>query len=213
MTRRATFGDFATSVTQHLRLLQWPNVPSAAGERTNAATVVADLSCAVHALSCYAEDVSGVFEAEYLAGDRELGVWVRAAARAREALTIAAAALPAALRPEEVVSANALRRGSGDLRAATRSMTLGRDLLHTHETIQSDRSTVGGSEWTPVISSAPVACAILHEVGGWARQIAGHAYPSAWSARHWLRPLGPSARRRNDVLCAKASSGCSTPSR
>lgn len=176
MTRRATFGDFATSVTQHLRRVQWATVSSAAVERADAAADVADLSRAVHALACYAEDVSGALDAEYLAGDRELGAWVRADTRAREALATADAALPAALRPEEVTSVNKPRRGSGDLRAATRSMTLGRDLLHTHDTIQTGRLTADGSEWTPVISSAPVACAILHEVGGWARHIAGHAY-------------------------------------
>jgi len=175
MTRRATFGDFARSVTQHLRRLQWPTVSTAPGERADAAADVADLSRAVHTLACYAEDVSGALDAEYLAGDRQLGVWVRAATRAREALATAEAALSAA-GPEEDVSANRPRWGSGDLRAATRSMTLGRDLLHTHDTIQTGRLTAGGSEWMPVVSSGPVACAILHEVGHWARHIAGHAY-------------------------------------
>jgi len=190
MTRRATFGDFAASVTQHLRRLQWASAPSAAGARANAADDVADLCHALHALACYAKDVSGVLDSEYVAGDRELGVWVRAATRVREALATAEAALPVAPRPEEEGNANGSRWGSGDLRAATRSMTLGRDLLHTHETIQSGRSTAGGSEWTPVISSAPVACAILHEVGGWSRQIAGHAYRISGTANC------PAAQRR-----------------
>lgn len=176
MTRRATFGDFATSVSQHLRRLQWPTASSAAGERADATADVANLSRAVHALARYAEDVSGALDAEYLAGDRDLGVWVRAATRAHEALAIAEAALPAALGPEEVISADRQRRGSGDLRAAARSMTLGRDLLRTHETIRVGRVTASGSEWTPVVSSGLVACAILHEIGGWARQIASHAY-------------------------------------
>ncbi len=175
MTRRATFGDFAANVRHHLRRLQWAAVPSASGERANAAGELADLIRAVHALAGYAEDVSGALDAEYLAGDRQLGAWVRAATRVRQALATAEAALPAA-GPEEDVSANRPRCGSGDLRAATRSMTLGRDLLHTHEAIQAGRVTAGGSEWTPVVPSGPVACAILHEVGSWARQIAGHAY-------------------------------------
>jgi len=175
MTRRATFGDFATSVTRHLRRLQWPTVSSAAGERADAAADFAALSRAVHALAGYAEDVSGALDTEYLAGDRQLGAWVRAATRVRQALATAEAALPAA-GPEEDVSANRRRWGSGDLHAATRSMTLGRDLLHTHDTIQTGCLTAGGSEWTPVVPSGPVACAILHEVGSWARQIAGHAY-------------------------------------
>ena len=148
MTRRATFGDFAAYVRHHLRRLQWAAVPSASGERADAAAELADLSRAVHALACYAQDVSGALDAEYLAGDRQLGVWVRAATRVRQALATAEAALPAA-GPEDAVSANRPRRGSGDLRAATRSMTLGRDLLHTHETIQASRVTAGGSEWTP----------------------------------------------------------------
>jgi len=176
MTRRAAFGDFAASVTQHLRRLQWPTAPSAAGERANAADGIADLSRAVHALAGYAKDVSGVLDAEYLTGDRELGAWVRAATRVRQALETAEAALPAAPSPEEAIGASRPRGGRGDLRAATRSMTLGRDLLHTHATTQADLVTASGSEWTPVVFSAPVACAILHEVGGWARQIAGHAY-------------------------------------
>ena len=199
MTRRATFGDFATSVTQRLRLLQWSAVPSATDERAGAAGDVADLSRAVHALARYAEDASEALDAEYLAGDRELGAWVRAATRAREALATAEAALPAA-GPEEIINADRPRRGSGDLGAATRSMTLGRDLLHTHETIETGRVITGGSEWTPVVSSAPVACAILHEVGSWARQIAGHAYRLSGTAS------SPAAERRALSAVGKALS-------
>jgi hypothetical protein len=89
MTRRATFGDFATSAAHHLRRLQWA-WPSAA-DRADAADVVADLSHAVHALACYADDVSRMLEHEDV--DRQLGVWVRATARTREGLAATKEAL------------------------------------------------------------------------------------------------------------------------
>lgn len=174
MTRRATFGDFATSAEHHLRRLQW-TWPTG-GDRAAAGDVVADLSRAVHALACYADDAVRVLDADQLARDRQLGIWVRAATQTREALVTAEAALPAAPGPEGDVSNGRPGRGSGDLRGATRSMTLGRDLLHTHDAFATGRLAAGGSEWTPVVSSAPVTCAVLREAGGWTRQIAGHAY-------------------------------------
>jgi hypothetical protein len=189
MTRRATFGDFATSAAQHLRRLQWA-WPSAGPDRAGSADVVADLSRAMHALARYADDVCRALDEARLAGDRQLGVWVRAAAQTREGLAAAQAALPVAPRPRDGTSPGRPRRGSDDLRAATHSMTLGRDLLHTHDTIETGHSPVGGSELTPVISSAPVACAILHETGGWTRQIAGYAYRMSSAAGR------PAAERR-----------------
>jgi hypothetical protein len=94
----------------------------------------------------------------------------------------AEAALSTAAGPEGDVSNGRPGSGSGDLRGATRSMTLGRDLLHTHDTIPAGCLAAGGSEWTPVVSSAPVTCAVLHEAGGWTRQIAGHAYRTSSAA-------------------------------
>lgn len=151
----------------------------------------------MHALVSYANDVRRVLDAGQLAGDRQLGVWVRAATQARQALASAEAALPA-LGPDEGLSTSRPRRGSGDLRAATRAMTLGRDLLHTHDAFPAGRLTAGGSEWTPVVSSAPVACAILHEVGGWSRQITSYAYRMSCIASR------PAAERRTLSTAAKA---------
>jgi hypothetical protein len=182
MTRRASFGDFAADATQHLQQLRWLRRPSDVTDRAIARDVVADLSRAVHPLVGFAEDACRALDAEYLAGDRQLGVWIRAATQAREALAAAETALSATNGLENGASADRRRRGSVHLRAAARSMTLGRDLLHTHDAIHGGHMTVAGSEWTPVISSAPVACAILHETGGWARQIAGYAYPLSATA-------------------------------
>jgi hypothetical protein len=175
MTRRATFGDFSASAAQHLLRLQrtWP---SAGPDRAGSADVVADLSRAVHALTCYADDAVRVLDADQLARDRQLGIWVRAATQTREALVTAEAALPVAPGPDDGTSPRRPHWESDDLRGATHSMMLGRDLLHTHDAIPTGRLVSGGSEWTPVVSSAPVTCAVLHEAGGWTRRIAGHAY-------------------------------------
>jgi hypothetical protein len=172
MTGRATFGDFAASAAHHLRRLKW-TWPSAAG-RANPGDVVADLSRAVHALACYADDVCRALEDQH--SDRQLGVWVRAATQTREALVTAEATLSTSAGFEGDVSNGRPGWGNGNLRGATRSMMLGRDLLHTHDACDTGRLAAGGSEWTPVVSSAPVTCAVLHELGGWTRQIAGHAY-------------------------------------
>jgi hypothetical protein len=182
MTRRASFGDFAADATQHLQQLRWLRRPSDVTDRAIAPDVVADLIHAVHALAGLAEDACRALDAEYLAGDRQLGVWIRAATQAREALATAETALSATHGLEDGASADRRRWGSGHLRAAARSMTLGRDLLHTYDAMHAGRMTVARSEWTPVVSSAPVACAILHETGGWARQIAEYAYPLSATA-------------------------------
>jgi hypothetical protein len=116
--------------------------------------------------------------------DRQLGVWVRAAAQTREGLAAAQAALPAAPGSDDGVSTGRRHRGSDDLRAATLSIVPGRDLLHTHDPIGTGRRTAGRSEWTPVVRSAPVACAVLHETGGWTRQIAGYAYRTSSTASY-----------------------------
>jgi hypothetical protein len=101
MTRRATFGEFATSAAQHLRRLQWTRA-SAPADRADAGDVVAGLSRAVHALARYADDVCRALEHQH--SDRQLGIWVRAATQTREGLAAAQAALPVAPGPDDGTS-------------------------------------------------------------------------------------------------------------
>lgn len=71
------------------------------------------------------------------------------------------------------------------------AMTLGRDLLHTHLGARRGEIIKYPSEWTPVISSAPMASALLHQVGGWARELA----PSASRAAA-MSPSAPAQDQR-----------------
>jgi hypothetical protein len=127
--------------------------------------------------------------------DHSFGAWVRAAGLARDAFATADTSWPAdaAEVAEPEYDRKAGRQETG-LRAAAWAMTLGRDLLHTHLDPQP-----GGrpSDWTPVVTSPPVACALLHQVGRWARQIAPYAGHVAITGRG----LTSTERRSLYVAC------------
>ena len=58
------------------------------------------------------------------------------------------------------------------LDAAAGALAAGRDLLHTHVAVRPDGSRLERSEWAPVVTSVPVARALLLELGLWAGRIA-----------------------------------------
>ena len=107
-------------------------------------------------------------------------VWNQALAQGRVAVRSAVAVLNcercAAVWPQLRDDPGAIRSGSlaGRLAAAVTSLTVARDLLHTHFTADPDGLRAERSDWAPVIASAPVNRALL----------AGLADHLAAAARH-----------------------------
>jgi hypothetical protein len=175
MTDRATFGDFAATASRQLELLRNCAIAQRSGRASarTSADICSGIRRAVHTMVGYADDAGRVLDALPRSERRSFTPWIRAAEVTRTALTDA----DACLRPH----AGARRRAGHPrpdpdaLSAAVRAMTLGRDLLHTHLGPRSGENLGHRSEWAPVVTSAPIACALLHHVGGWARQLAPHA--------------------------------------
>jgi hypothetical protein len=175
MTDRATFGDFAATASRQLELLRNCAIAQRSGRASarTSADICSGIRRAVHTMVGYADDAGRVLDALPRSERRSFTPWIRAAEVTRTALTDA----DACLRPY----AGARRRAGHPrpdpdaLSAAVRAMTLGRDLLHTHLGPRSGENLGHRSEWAPVVTSAPIACALLHHVGGWARQLAPHA--------------------------------------
>jgi hypothetical protein len=94
-------------------------------------------------------------------------VWNQALAQGRAAMRSAAADLAcercAVVWPQLRDRPRAIRSDSlaGRLAAAVRSLTVARDLLHTHFTAGPDGLRAEHSDWAPVIASAPVNRALL----------------------------------------------------
>jgi hypothetical protein len=94
-------------------------------------------------------------------------VWNQALANGRGAVRRAAAYLDcercAAVWPQLREGLAVIRSDSfaGRLAAAVTSLTVARDLLHTHFTAGPDGQRAEHSDWAPVISSAPVNRALL----------------------------------------------------
>jgi hypothetical protein len=108
-------------------------------------------------------------------------VWNQALAEGRGAMRSAAALLDcercAAVWPQLREGPGAIRSDSlaGRLAAAVTSLTVARDLLHTHFTAGPDGQRAEHSDWAPVIASAPVNRALLaglaEHLGAAARQV------------------------------------------
>jgi hypothetical protein len=193
MTGRATFGDFADGARA---LLRGPAGPAdlAVGGGTPAARAgpvrefTRSMDRVVTVLARYAADVTAVLAPEASPEENLPATWSNASLQARKAIHNAAAYLqptPAYTGPPDHPHTTdpAARR----LDAATALLAAGNDLLHTHVAARPDRTRVDRSEWAPVVTSPPVARALLLELGLWARRIATHG------AR--LALPGPAARR------------------
>jgi len=108
-------------------------------------------------------------------------VWNQALAQGRGAVRSAAAHLDcercAVVWPQLREGPGAIRSDSlaGRLAAAVTSLTVARDLLHTHFTADPDGQRAEHSDWAPVIASAPVNRALLaglaDHLGAAARQV------------------------------------------
>jgi hypothetical protein len=91
---------------------------------------------------------------------------------ARLALNRAAQSLrPAAAGMPDAVDGDA-HPAVGHLSAAADHLAAGRDLLHTHFTHDPDGARTGSSYWAPVITSGPVAAALLAELASYAQNLA-----------------------------------------
>lgn len=188
MTGRATFGEFATTTTRRLgelrRGIDLPDWPGSAGVCVD---VPAAVRAAMRTLTGYVEDGWGVLGDERLAGRAELRPWIRAASQVSQHLGKSEAFLQAESgggdQRREDRQVDQADKAAGGLRAAVQTMQLGRDLLHTHLETRLAAVMQGGSEWTPVVTSAPVAGALLDRIAGWASQIAPFAGRVATSGR------------------------------
>ena len=183
MTSRPVFGDFAGAAGRQLATPPCQLL----GARVNASggTTVGDVSdgvrAAVNVMARYAADVSRTLWAlppEHRAGN---ATWLHAAERTGVALSNAAGLLePPASRGDRQPEPDwAQWHAASGMRAAAASMTLGRDLLQTHLDPEPGTCQAGRSEWAPVITSVPVSCAVLSQLGRWARRIATHGCQAA----------------------------------
>src|ERR1022692_980013 len=136
MTRRATFGDFATAASHHLDLAAGP--PGLAARRQQAAVpagTVDEFARSLHRLltvmSRHCDDMTAALRRLAVRDQRKLAPWMRASSRTHEALSHATALLqpgpadagpPVPARPDSQ---------AGRLDAAPASLTAARDPLHT----------------------------------------------------------------------------------
>lgn len=180
MTSRATFGDFATAVSVQFDSLASPTLTSTDGPRTGDVLETARaVRRAIRPMARHVDDVLAAYETFPPRGQH--APWIRAARRAREALANADAYLEPESGEDPPAQGRAGSRAAVTITAVAASMTAARDLLHTHSVTRADGSWEPRSEWAPVVTSVPVARAVLHEVGEWASQIAPHCGQAAIS--------------------------------
>ena len=228
MTNRPVFGDFAGAVHAQLRPAVGPPELAVGGLPGSARTgqvqdFTRSMAGVVAVMTRYSADIAAV-----LAGPRPKaslpGTWSRASIQARDALENASAFL------QPAPSSTGLpghRRAAGPaarrLHAVAGALAAGCDLLHTHVGTRPDGSRLERSEWAPVVTSVPVARALLLELGLWARRLAEHGAritlpgPAAWrgmgeqryrlnSACQWLWVLDSAvqaAQRHQPVTAAE----------
>ena len=181
MTGRPTFGDFAAAARALLhRDISASDVsPGHRPHTARTGTVgkfTRSMASALAVMDRYAADIAAVLASEPRRHEAHLpGSWPRASIQAEEAIHNASAFLPSA--PVAAIprgGPHAADPAAQTLDAAATALATGRDLLHTHVTARPDGSRIDRSEWGPVVTSEPVARALLLELGLWARRIAEH---------------------------------------
>jgi hypothetical protein len=95
----------------------------------------------------------------------------RAAVDLREAMKMAAESLRGGDREHDVLASEPRDPLVADIAAAAALLTAGRDLLRTHFSTDPD-GWPQRRDWAEVITSVPVARALLAEAGAWSRQLA-----------------------------------------
>jgi hypothetical protein len=196
VTGRATFGGFADEAGRYLNLRAGQH--GAAGEPRHVQAVSRSLRWFVTVMGRYVSDIAA---APGPAADRSVSAWDRASITAQKALITAGAHLwqddrgPPGPGGGKTASLLAHR-----LDAAAVSLTMARDLLHTHDAAGPDDARRARSEWSPVIASAPVSRALLCDVASWARQVASQCAGFALSRGPGMRAT-EDARRRIYAAC------------
>lgn len=187
MTGRAVFGDFLAQARRELERATASRETAAPGR--DAEEITRSLAQLTGVLGRYADDLTASFLTTRAPSLAALNNQARSAVRVRDALAGAAGSLgvrPAAARP-----ANSLARR---LDTASVSLTMARDLLHTH--FQSDQGIrYGRTGWATVITSPPISRALLAEIADISRlaeTAASSAVPEdrPWPATALARRLG-----------------------
>jgi hypothetical protein len=161
-----TFSDFLRRADEHL-------AAAACSQRETGepAAVAGELRRVVGGMARYLEDRVPAYAGGAASGTG-LAPWERAVVDASTALRKAGDCLN--LGADTVRNRDHRPEGgvAGCLAAAARSLTVGRDLLHTHLATGPDDLWDQRSAWAPVVTSLPVTRALLGEVARWSRQLA-----------------------------------------
>jgi hypothetical protein len=195
VTSQATFGDYLHAGHHHLT---GSGPPPARGDVDEVSRsllrLITIMGRYLHDTAPAASDVPG-------GTDLPLGAWDKAWAQARDALTNAAAFLtyhgPGRRPWPNPPSASSLARRLDEV---ARSLTIGRDLLHTHFTPGPGGGRAHPSPWALAITSTRVNRALLTEIAALARPAAHHGANVA------LTPIGGAPanagrRRRLNAAC------------
>jgi len=221
----AVFGDFLAAASGHLKAA----MVDGSNHASSPEALVHDLYRLVTVLTHYCDDLAPCDQVEALSRN-DLHPWERAAVDAAEALRVAADCLQQGTdRAVGGQSDAIIPHEARHLVAAARELAAGRDLLHTHLSIDSDGRTRARSEWAPVVTSVPVTRALANEITRWSRVLAPFtallAHPAAWetpsygpvrslaglacaelaSASQWLHVAGAAARPALEADPAQAA--------
>lgn len=165
----ATFGDLLGPARGHLACAAAFPDNFLRGESAIAAAEVTRRLALT--LSRYLADIVPYGMAEAITNP-SLRPRMRAAVDAREALRMAAAALRTAAAGTDSPGSESADQLVASLAAAGDSLAAGRDLLRTHFATSPDGSWLQQSDWSAVITSAPVTRALAAEVASWSQQLA-----------------------------------------
>lgn len=172
------FGDFLTAAGTHLRAAE----TAGAGEPADVTAAAQDLHQLVQVLSRYCHDLAPWDEVEASRQDY-LHPWERAAVDVAEAVDIAAGYLRRGVHGARSLPADLPGPGRvSHLASASRQLTVGRDLLRTHFTVDPDGFAQERSEWARVLTSVPVTRALTGEIARWSGVLAPLAAQLARSA-------------------------------
>lgn len=179
MTARPTFGDFAGAARAQLHhAVGLPDLAAGRLPPTARTGPVGEFSASMHravtVMARYSADIASILASTACHQTAVSATWPRASIQAHEAIQNASAFLRPVPSTGPSGSPPAADSDARRLDAVAGALTAGRDLLHTHVAARPDGSRLDRSEWAPVVTSAPVARALLLELGLWARRIAEH---------------------------------------
>jgi hypothetical protein len=200
VTHRPILGDFLTAAHGHLAWVGGPAGTSAPGQ--DAEEIGASLYRLITTLTSYSADLTLSFGNLADPALSDLSNTGRVAFQVHDALSGAAEFVRC---PPAGPLANKLAQR---LDGAAVSLRAGRDLLQTHFGSDPHGRRRGLSSWSRVITSRPVAGALLGEITALARKASDLGALALPDNRSW--PLGPDRRLRLacEWLALAAASGC-----